>query len=63
MAKVLRSEDQPGKNDSNLVFRLLELGLSPEGAAKDDASENKPSPVTSPPWWGDREPKQGEVHR
>lgn len=66
---MLHSEDVVQKKDSNLVFRLIELGVldgsnsdtgQDEGAASDTAAGDA---VPDMPWWGERAPEKGEVHR
>lgn len=61
-ARVLRSEDVVQKKDSNLLFRLLELGVADplEGDGDEDEDETE---VPSVAWWGQTPPKMGEVHR
>lgn len=69
-ARVLHSEDVVQKKDSNLVFRLLELGLlddknsqrkAQDGDAASGAADDDAVPAVA--WWGESTPKQGEVHR
>lgn len=64
-ARVLHSEDASQKERSNLRFRLLELGVKSrldENAAI-DASADDEAAAPEMPWWGQRPPKKGEVHR
>ena len=59
-ARVLRSEDVMQKKDSNLLFRLLELGVADTLEGDEGKDETNVPPV---PWWGQTAPKMGEVHR
>lgn len=63
-ARVLRSEDVVQKTDSNLLFRLLELGVADnlEGDGDEDQDETT-VPCVAMAWWGESPPKMGEVHR
>jgi len=67
-ARVLHSEDVVQKKDSNLIFRLLELGLLADGDDNEDG-ENATSvdadadAVPAMAWWTESPPKAGEVHR
>lgn len=63
---MLRSEDVVQKKDSNLIFRLLELGVADtlDGEGDGDIDEAKDeTEVPSVAWWGQNPPKMGEVHR
>lgn len=69
---MLHSEDVVQQKDSNLVFRLLELGLLDTDMDADigvdsnetDASDGADATaVPVVPWWGETPPKRGEVHR
>lgn len=74
-ARVLHSEDVVQTKDSNLVFRLLELGLLDEESDSNKAAEGEgvagdaaatdvaAAAVPSVAWWGETSPKLGEVHR
>lgn len=62
-ARVLRTEDQPGKKDSNLVFRLIELGVTEDEEADKEGGDDISSALTRLPWWGESNPKRGEVYR
>lgn len=62
--RVLHSEDQPVKDGSNLVFRLIALevvGAVPD--AEEEGNLRSSFPMKSIPWWGENDPKRGEVHR
>lgn len=63
-ARVLRSEDVVQKKDSNLLFRLLELGVAPTLDGDGDG-DNGEGAAKLPPLacWGENPPKMGEVHR
>lgn len=60
---MLHSEDVVQKKDSNLVFRLLELGLLDGDNNKMDDGEGEDAAVPAVAWWGETPPKRGEVHR
>lgn len=69
-ARVLHSEDVVQKKDSNLIFRLLELGLladdgddedGEKATASDADGDADAAPVMA--WWTESPPKTGEVHR
>ncbi len=70
-ARVLHSEDVVQKKDSNLIFRLLELGLLADGGGDENATASDAGAdadvdadaVPSIAWWTESPPKAGEVHR
>lgn len=59
---MLRSEDVVQKKDSNLLFRLLELGVADPLEGDEDEAEAE-TKVPAVAWWGQNPPKMGEVHR
>lgn len=65
----MHSEDVVQKKDSNLIFRLLELGLLDSNSDKmndgegEDAASDADAAVPAVAWWGETPPKRGQVHR
>eukprot|EP00903_Cladosiphon_okamuranus_P010099 g9564.t2 len=67
-ALVLHSEDVVQKKDSNLIFRLLELGLLDSDLAQVEGEDtagdaDADAAVPAVAWWGETPPKRGQVHR